>query len=156
LVARELRVQRRHVLDRQTGWCAVSFDASLLVRFEIVAPGRVILRRRFASVGFLGRTAKSGTLTRFVSSAMGVAARSLLFAEEPLLEQASSCDVYDLESLVGVVTCTANATHVRDGEVSVVAVVADDRRRRFGSGNALFRYGTSAVTDRWASEWLER
>lgn len=92
-------MQRRHVLDCKTGWRAVSFDASLFVRFEIIAPGRVILRRRFASAGFLGRTATSGAVSRFLSSAMAVAASSLLFAEEPLLEQASSCDVHGLESL---------------------------------------------------------
>lgn len=133
----------------------MSHDASLFVRFEIVAPGRVILRRRFAS-GFFGRTARSGALSRFVSSAMEVAARSLLFAEVPLIEEASNCDVYDLESLFGVATCTADATRSRDGELSVVAAVANDRRRQFGRGRALFRYGESAVVDRWAAEWLER
>jgi hypothetical protein len=134
----------------------VRLDASLFVRFEIIAPGRVIQRRRFASVGFIGRAARRFKVSRFVSSTLEAAAKSLLFTEEPLLEEASSCDVHSLESLFGVATCTAIATRVRDGEISVAAVVADDRGRHFGHGRAVFHYGTSSVGDRWASEWLER
>ena len=35
---------------------------------------------------------------------------------------------------VGQVTCSADATRLRDGQVSVTAVVADDHRRLFGPG----------------------
>jgi hypothetical protein len=145
-----------HVQHPRRTRCAVTLLGSIFVRLEITAPGQVILRRRFSSVGFFGRPATRGAVTRLLSSAMTAAARSLLLAEEPLLEEASSYDLYELTSLFGLATCSAVATHGRDGEVEVVGIVADERRRVFGRGRAEFRYGASAVSDRWAAEWVER
>ena len=135
-------------------WAVVTGASSGIGR--AFAPGRVVLRRRFVSVGLFGGTRKNGALSRLISSALELAARSLLDARQPLLEEASSSNVQDLSKLFGLVTCRADATRLGDGKVSVTALVTDERVRVFGRGEAVFRCGRSAVADRWAAEWWER